>query len=62
MKNYDVIFIEDLDIAAEIRYYYETFYGYTLSDENVQRILNHQMRVNGQIGTGAQTAEHRQTE
>ena len=33
---------EDLDIAAEIRYYYETFYGYTLSDENVQRILNHQ--------------------
>lgn len=32
---------QDLDIEAEIQYYYETFYGYSLSDENIQNILNH---------------------
>ncbi|MDO5423316.1 MAG: ABC transporter substrate-binding protein [Eubacteriales bacterium] len=33
---------EELNIEEEIQYYYETFYGYTLSDENIQNILNHQ--------------------
>lgn len=32
---------EDLDVVAEIKYYYSTFYGYELSNENVQNILNH---------------------
>jgi len=32
---------EDLDVEAEIQYYYSTFYGYELSEENVQNILNH---------------------
>ncbi len=31
---------EDLDLSAEIKYYYSTFYGYELSDEGVQEILN----------------------
>ena len=32
---------EDLDVEAEINYYYETFYGFTLSEANMQNILNH---------------------
>ena len=31
----------DLDIEAEIRYYYSTFYGYELSDQQLERILSH---------------------
>ena len=33
---------EDLDMASEIAYYYKNFYGYELSDDQVQRILLHQ--------------------
>lgn len=32
---------EDLNIEEEIKYYYSHFYGFELSDENVQNILNH---------------------
>lgn len=31
----------DLDIEEEIRYYYSTFYGYDLTPEQIQKILNH---------------------
>jgi len=32
----------DLDLAAEVKKYYQTFYGVTLTDDQVQRILAHQ--------------------
>ena len=40
-KNIQPELFADLDMEAEIQNYYETFYGYTLSDENIQNILNH---------------------
>ncbi|MDO4260612.1 MAG: ABC transporter substrate-binding protein [Eubacteriales bacterium] len=40
-KNIHPDLFEDLNMEDEIKYYYETFYGYELSDENVQNILNH---------------------
>ena len=32
----------DLDMEKEVHDYYKTFYGFELSQENVQRILTHQ--------------------
>jgi iron complex transport system substrate-binding protein len=39
-KMYPELFA-DLDMVAETQEYYQTFYGYTLSAENAQRILDH---------------------
>lgn len=33
---------EDLDMAEEVAYYYKNFYGYDLTDDQVERILTHQ--------------------
>jgi iron complex transport system substrate-binding protein len=33
---------EDLDMIEEVQYYYSTFYGYDLTDEEAQLILDHQ--------------------
>lgn len=40
-KNIQPDLFADLNMEDEIQNYYETFYGYTLSDENIQNILNH---------------------
>lgn len=32
---------KDIDMKKEIKYYYNTFYGYDISDENIENILNH---------------------
>lgn len=32
---------KDIDMVKEIKYYYNTFYGYDISDENIQNILQH---------------------
>lgn len=40
-KNIQPDLFAELDMEAEIQNYYETFYGYTLSEENIQNILNH---------------------
>jgi iron complex transport system substrate-binding protein len=39
-KMYPELFT-DLDMVAELKDYYQRFYGYTLSDANAQRILDH---------------------
>jgi iron complex transport system substrate-binding protein len=39
-KMYPELF-EDLDMVAEVQDYYRSFYGYDLSAENAQRILDH---------------------
>jgi iron complex transport system substrate-binding protein len=32
---------EDLDMVEEVKYYYQNFYGYPLTDDEAERILNH---------------------
>lgn len=44
-KNIQPELFADLNMEEEIQNYYETFYGYTLSDENIQNILNHMAPV-----------------